>query len=117
MVHSDMPQHRDIYRRIDELCARADEGSLELGLLDEMNDVLCEGFACALAAEARLDRLEQRLMTLLSAVHAGRAEELRDITSQRRAVELHASRLRSRLAVLHRQYASLAGRMQAQTNR
>jgi hypothetical protein len=103
-----MPDRDDLLARIDRLSARTDGACVEPRDIAEMNDVLSEGFARALADEARLDQLEQRLAELLSGVASGRARELRHITVEWRATERDVSRLRSRLAVMHERFIALA---------
>jgi hypothetical protein len=103
-----MPDLDELLERIDRLSGQAESAWADLRVVDEINDVLCEGFARALAEEARLDQLEQRVSDLLSEVAVGRAAELRTLTLEWRRTERSVDSLRSRLAIVHERFIALA---------
>jgi hypothetical protein len=93
MVEPGMTSHADLHRRLDAVAARPDLR------LSELEDLLTEGYARALDAEAQSRRLEQRLAQLLPEIDKpGVSKEIRRLTLQRRTVDQAVSDLRAKLA-------------------
>jgi hypothetical protein len=92
-----MGDHAHLEQRIDELSARADAGR-EPGLLAEMEDLLSEGYARALADESLLRQLDRRLDALFENVNPADATEIRRLASERRRIAERVQRLRQGLA-------------------
>jgi hypothetical protein len=101
--------HRELLDRIAALRERVRPADVGTGLLDEIDTVLCEGYAEALAAEGRLYRLEERLEDILDTGDESRARELRLIVRDQRALEAAVGQLRSALAGMHDEYVALGG--------
>jgi hypothetical protein len=78
-------------------------------MLVEIEAVLCDGYAEALAGEGRLVRLEERLDEILDRGDESRARELRVIVRDHRDVEAAVLRLRSALAGMHDEFVALGG--------
>src|SRR4051812_1722095 len=93
-----MREHADLYRRLDTTAARlraagADEREVE--------DLLTEGYARALAGEAQSRHLERQLARLLPDMdQPAVAKEARRLALQRRTVDTAVADLRDRLARL-----------------
>ncbi len=92
-----MGDHAHLEQRIDELSARADAGR-EPELLAEMEDLLSEGYARALADESVLRQLDRRLEALFESMSPGDATEIRRLASERRRLAERVWHLRQRLA-------------------
>jgi phosphoenolpyruvate-protein kinase (PTS system EI component) len=103
-----MSDHDDLLERLDRLSGQVQRGRVDPAVMDEINDILSEGYALALAEEARLDQLEQRLGDILSEVVAGRSADLRDVTVELRRTERAVSALRSRLTAMHERFIAVA---------
>jgi hypothetical protein len=101
-----MDPHADLHGRIDRLCERA-RVRIDGELVDEMNDVLSEGYARALLADRRVVELDERVVDVLLRPDVRRARELRALTEERRAAARAVARLRARLAAMHEQYLAL----------
>jgi hypothetical protein len=95
--------------RIETFTALVRRSSGDPGLLAEIEDVLSEGYASALAGEARMFKLEERLDDLLDSGDESRARELRLIVREHRAAERSVATLRSALAGLHSEFVALGG--------
>ena len=101
-----MGGYTDLHERIDRLCERARTRPCPQ-LVDEMNDVLSEGYARALSDERRLVGLEERLVELLLADE--RPPELRTVAEQRREAARCVAALRNDLARMHEHFVLLGG--------
>jgi hypothetical protein len=99
----------DLLRRIGVLRERSRTAQVGTSLLDEIEAVLCEGYAEALQGEGRLVRLEGRLDDILDCGDESRARELRLIVREHRAVEAAVVRLRTALAAIHDEFVALGG--------
>lgn len=99
----------DLLRRIAALRERTRTAHVGTTLLDEIEAVLCEGYAEALLCEGRLVRLEGRLDEILDCGDESRARELRLIVREHRAVEAAVARLRTALAGIHDEFVALGG--------
>jgi uncharacterized coiled-coil protein SlyX len=94
-----------LHERLDEICARADDPAV----LPELNDVLSEGYARALLAEAQLMRLEERLLDRITARVPDRRDEVQQLAGEHRTAEETVARLRRRLADAHERFHALGG--------
>lgn len=93
-----MREHADLYRRLDATVARL-RGSD--GDEREVEDLLTEGYARALAGEAESRHLELQLAQLLPDMDKPAvAKEARRLALQRRTVDTAVADLRARLARL-----------------
>jgi hypothetical protein len=111
-----MHRHGELQARIDALCDRAREAHADQALLVEMEYVLSEGYACALAAEAEIVRLGRRVKELIDHLDERQAPAIRRLGAERRALEQSAARLRARLAVMQSRFADLGRRSRPQTS-
>jgi hypothetical protein len=98
-----------LIERLERLAVRADSSSGDAELLAEIEDALSAGYADALSGEGRLVQLEDRLDALLNSSGEARAEELRRIVTEHRALERSVARLRAALEPLRRQFVALGG--------
>jgi hypothetical protein len=101
-----MEPHADLYARLDRTCARARAG-VGGDLVQELNDLLSEGYARALLDERRLVRLDERLVDVLLGAGGRHAPEVRSLVDERRRAAHTVSRLRARLDAVHQQYDAL----------
>jgi hypothetical protein len=91
----------ELERRIERLQSRASRGPLNPRLVDEIEDVLAEGYVLALRCDARGYRLAEQVDALAIEVdEAPIADEVRRLVRERRTVERTANRLRARLGTL-----------------
>ena len=95
----------DLEARIDALCARATSERPSARLLVEIEDLLAEGYICALRGDHLSRHLQDRLDALLHA--AGSGDELRALAHEQRAVSEGTRELRTRLAVMRERWMSL----------
>ena len=85
----------DLHRRLDAIATRSRVH------VHELEDLLTEGYARALAGEAHSQRLERRLEELLPVMdNPAVAKEARRLTLQRRTVDQAVRELREKLATL-----------------
>jgi hypothetical protein len=99
-----MPDFADLETRIDCLCSRATSEHPSARLLVEIEDLLAEGYMCALHGDHRTRRLQSHFDALLeSASH----EELRSIAREQRVVAEATRELRSRLAIMREHWIAL----------
>jgi hypothetical protein len=109
-------RHRDamnaaaeLLARIDRVCQRvATAASHEAA--DELNDLLSEGYACALMTEQHIVALDERVVELLMRPDGHDGPLLRALTVERHAAAQSVERLRHRLAAVHDHYVSLTAR-------
>lgn len=94
--------------RIDRLSRRASAAGPDHGLLEEIGDLLGQGYLCALAADARNERLAERLEQLVASVDQPKeALQIRRISLEKRVGEANVATLRDRLAILRDQFSRL----------
>jgi hypothetical protein len=105
-----MDASTELAERIDRLCALAARPDADPSLVDEMNDMLSEGYAHVLATEQRLAEFEERVVDLLVAGDERRSRELAVIDARRRALARHAARLREQLTLMHERFVALSAR-------
>jgi hypothetical protein len=101
----DMRDFDDLKQRIQALCARAAFGPHDSRLLVEIEDLLAEGYVCALRGDHRSRRLQQRVEALVEAAEAG--EQLRAVASEQRMISQATRELRSQLAVMREHWVAL----------
>jgi hypothetical protein len=88
----------EIERRIERLYSDVSSDEVDGGRLAEMGDLLAEGYASALEADAHGRRLGERIDVLLEDFdRPDAAHEAKRLAKERRAVQDAARRLRSRL--------------------
>src|SRR3954470_13376282 len=93
-----MPEFDQLKERIDTLCARVSSEHPDARLLVEMEDLLAEGYVCALRGDHLCRGLQKRFDALVAATD--RAEELETIAREQRMVAEATRELRSRLAIM-----------------
>jgi hypothetical protein len=94
----------ELSQRIEALCRRARAERPDTRLLVEIEDLLAEGYLCALHWDHHNQRLQKELDALLD---AGSADELRAVAREQRRVMEAARDLRSRLAVMREHWVAL----------
>lgn len=105
-----MSDHADLHRRLDALRLRAREGEADERVLSQTEDLLAEGYAHALAGEARSRRLERRLELLLPRIEdPAVAKEARRLALQRRTLDEAVSELRAKLAGMREEFVARGG--------
>jgi hypothetical protein len=105
-----MQDFAELHERIEAVCARASTGYRDAQLLEEINDVLAQGYICALRGDHRRRRLQKRVDALVDVWDdAGVAEELRAVAHEQRMVAEATQLLRAKLAVMHAHWAVLGG--------
>ena len=87
----------DLYERLRITLERADRGAVKIA--DEIEYVLTEGYAYALNLELRPQRIEKRIVQLLTSGDTD-AEELRKLARQKLNVDRELTSLRETLARL-----------------
>src|SRR3954451_25283750 len=97
----------DLKQRIEALCARAAAGHPDSRLLVEIEDLLAEGYVCALRGDHRSRRLQRRVEALVEAAEAG--DQLQSVTREQRMVSQATRELRSQLAVMREHGAGIGG--------
>jgi hypothetical protein len=103
-----MRDFADLNQRIDALCARASSEERDARLLVEIEDLLAEGYICALHGDHRTRRLQTRLDELLAdADAADAAHELQSVARERRMIHEATQELRTRLAVMRSHWVAL----------
>jgi hypothetical protein len=103
-----MGESVDIVTRIDRLYSRASEARPTGPLLRDVEDGLAEGYAEALAGEARSRRLAERVEALVETLdEPGAAVELARIVPEKRKLDAQVAVLRERLALLREQFERL----------
>jgi hypothetical protein len=77
-------------------------------LLVEIEDLLAEGYVCALRGDRHSQRLQRRFEALVDAVDAAEAaEQLRSVAREQRMVSQATQELRSQLAVMREHWIAL----------
>jgi hypothetical protein len=96
-----MTEFSDLETRIERLRSRAESERLTPELVDEIENVLAEGYVAALQADARSRRLRERVDALVDDTDVPRmAQEMRRLGRERRMLEQAAGELRERVGVL-----------------
>ena len=104
----DVPDFTELKRRIDLLCARASSEHPDARLLIEIEDLLAEGYVCALHGDQHSRRLQRRFEALVEAVDAAEAaQELHVIAREQRIISEATRELRSDLAVMREHWVAL----------
>ena len=103
------PDLTPISDRVAEMCARAERFADGPGLLEEIESVLCDGYAEALAGDAWSARTERRMQELIIAIPApGAARELRGLSRRHGDFQVRLVLLRRRLVALRAEFDRLA---------
>lgn len=97
-----MHDFADLERRIDGLCARASSADRDARLLVEIEDLLAEGYVCALHGDHRSRRLQDALLEASAS-----ASELQRLAGEQRMVADATRRLREQLAVMREHWVAL----------
>lgn len=97
-----MHDFADLERRIDRLCARASSADRDARLLVEIEDLLAEGYVCALHGDHRSRRLQDALLEASAS-----ASELQRLAGEQRMVADATRRLREQLAVMREHWVAL----------
>jgi hypothetical protein len=104
----EMTDLADLIQRIERLCGRATSEHPSARLLVEIEDLLAEGYLCALHGDHRLQGLKRRFHELVDEVDAARAaEQLQSVAREQRMVSEATQELRSRLAVMREHWIAL----------
>jgi hypothetical protein len=104
----EMPDFYELKQRIDALCDRASSEHPNARLLVEIEDLLAEGYMCALHGDHRSRRLQRRFDALGEAVDAAEAaQELQRVVREQRIVAEATHDLRSHLAVMREHWVAL----------
>jgi hypothetical protein len=101
----EMPDFADLKHRIDALCARAAQARPDARLLVEIEDLLAEGYMCALYADQRTRGLQRRFEALIAS--GDRADELQTVAREQRRVAEATRELRAHLAVMREHWVAL----------
>jgi hypothetical protein len=98
----------DLLLRIDRLCSRAPSARPGDTLLGEMEALLADGYAEALAKEAASRRLARRLARRVELVdQPDAAIEIRTLALEKRGLDTEIAVLRDRLRVMRERFAHL----------
>ena len=90
----------DLEGRLERLAHRAACPGADALLLADLEDLLSEGYAHALAGDARRRRLDERLEALIARLgEPGVATEVRRLTVERRTLDRALKDLRARLGI------------------
>ena len=109
-----MREFTDLERRLEELAQRAAGPDADAVLLAELENLLSEGYAHALAGDARRRRLDERLEELIARLdEPGVAPEVRRLTLERRTVDRAREDLRARLGLVRDELMRHVGRREA----
>lgn len=100
----------ELDQRIDQLCALAARPCPDAALVEEINDVLSEGYAHALRVEQDLVALDEQLVELMLSGDPDRAREVALVDARRRALGRGAARLREQLDRMHHYFVVLTAR-------
>lgn len=96
----------ELEERMEVLCAQASSERPHTGLLAAIEDLLAEGYICALRGDHRTRGLQKRFDAAVAAGHG--VEELQAIAREQRMAAEATRDLRSQLAVLHERWVALA---------
>lgn len=101
----DMPDFSELKKRIDELSARASSARPDARLLVEIEDLLAEGYVCALRGDGRSRWLQRRFDALVAS--ADGSGELERIAREQHLVAEATRELRSELARMRQHWVAL----------
>jgi DNA-binding GntR family transcriptional regulator len=101
-----MREIAELEERMEALCAQASLERPDSRLLAAMEDLLAEGYICALRGDHRTRGLQKRFDAAVAA--ADGVEELQAIAHEQRMVAEATRNLRSQLAVMHERWLALA---------
>ena len=105
------PDLTPISDRVAELCARAERAAGTPALMQEIETLLCDGYAEALAGDAWSARTERRMQELITAIPAeGAARELRTLARRHGDFQVRLVLLRRRLVALRAEFDRLESR-------
>jgi hypothetical protein len=100
-----MPDFADLKARIAALCARASSPQPDARLLVEIEDLLAEGYVCALHGDHLTRRLQNRFEALMDSADGD--EQLRSVAREQRMVAEATRELRAELAVMREHWIAL----------
>jgi hypothetical protein len=93
-----MREFADLEGRLEQIAHRAAGPDADAFLLADLEDLLSEGYARALAGDARRRRLDERLEELIARLdEPGVATDVRRLTMERRIMDRALKDLRARL--------------------
>ena len=101
----DVPDFTELKQRIDALCARASSAQPDARLLVEIEDLLAEGYVCALRGDGRSRGLQRRFEALVAS--SGGGPELEQIAREQRTIAEATRELRSELARMRAHWVTL----------
>jgi hypothetical protein len=101
----DVPDFTELKQRIDALCARATSAQPDARLLVEIEDLLAEGYVCALRGDGRTRWLQRRFDALVASSDG--SPELARIAREQRMVADATRALRSDLARMREHWVAL----------
>lgn len=103
------PDLTPISERVEDLCERAGRAAPDPTLLDEIESMLCDGYADALAGDAWSARVERRMQELIGLIPAaGAARELRKLAKVHGDFQVRLVLLRRRLVRLRAEFERLS---------
>ena len=101
----DVPDFTELKQRIEALCARAASAQPDARLLVEIEDLLAEGYVCALRGDGRTRWLQRRFDALVAS--SGGGAELEQIAREQRTVAEATRELRAQLARMREHWVAL----------
>ncbi len=102
-----MPEFAELGQRITALCARAMLETYDARLLVEIEELLAEGYMCALRGDHRRRALQRRLEALLDEdASDDAARELQTLAREQRVVAEATRELRAQLEAMREQCAA-----------
>jgi hypothetical protein len=101
----DVPDFSELTKRIDALSARASSARADARLLVEIEDLLAEGYVCALKGDGRSRWLQRRFDALVASAES--TGELERIAREQRMVAEATRELRSDLARMREHWVAL----------
>jgi DNA-binding FadR family transcriptional regulator len=103
-----MPDLAHLRDRIDAACARAASERHDAELLAEIENLLAEGYICALSGDRSRRRLQERFDALVEAGEGGAdVEQLRAVSREQRLVAAATQELRAQLAVMREHWLAV----------
>jgi hypothetical protein len=103
-----MPDFAHLRDRIDAACARASSERHDAELLAEIENLLAEGYICALSGDRSRRRLQERFDALVEAGQGGAGtEQLRAVSREQRLVAEATRELRAQLAVMREHWLAV----------
>ena len=105
---SRMPDFDDLDARIEALCARATSPHPDARLVVEIEDLLAEGYVCALRGDRLTRNLQLRFEELVDSEES--AEQLRCLAREQRVVTDATRELRAKLATMREHWVALGSK-------